>query len=181
MTLSTKLLSEGDVVKADDSWRITRLFNTGKGYFLKIDQNTEYVPIHPNHTGSEQTNLIAVLDFEGRTTGNADTPHHTNSSCLDLAVRVENAGISLAGMDFLAVKVENYAKENPNDYYTKALDGEKVTLKELDDKGEIVKNGLTLEFYQTGSFNSMVTITNKIGKKPKIVTYGPFVPSTPEA
>lgn len=161
---SDKLLTTGDVFKADDSYVISG-FVKNNHRVLSIGQNFNYASLKPGD-GIPSMNGSFAANVRYASTGQT------------LSEILLSEGINVRGKKFLVV----YTNTQGGGYSagdrsrTPYSDGHHVTAIELTEKSEILKGGLTVEFYQSGSIRDENKIAN-----PKVVgrmepTFMPFKP-----
>ncbi len=157
MTVNNKLLSVGDVIEADKSWRI-KDFNSAKRS-VTIDQNMTD---------------DGIVCYNGRECSDVT---YSGGEVKTLSERVQEAGLTVQDKFFLVLiaRMEGGSSTGPHNDLVGYPDGHYVVAKECDAKGNVVENGLKAQFYQTGYFNTMVKKTKVIGRRP--VKLGAFKPS----
>ncbi|GEM_PF-6438162 len=154
VTKRDDLLSIGDVVEADTSWRITAFDQATKKVVIdqnmKFDENDNRVV---NYDGAEFSNVT----FSGGRTGKNET----------LLERAENASLSVRGKYFIVLEtnMQGGSSSGPHGESMGYPNGHFVTAKECDNKGNLIEDGLTANFYQTGCFNIMVKNPKVVGKR----------------
>jgi hypothetical protein len=161
--IKVTLLEEGDVVLADDSWRIENISHdrrevmisqnikdiAGPESTMNVEGEIQHLSMYAIDMDGPPVNEFGGLMVEGTVasvSGGVDTGDDSRVK-LPYTYIAENEGISVRGKRFLVTSVEKLDDKSGH-----CVGDRNIILMEMTDAGNIKRDGLVASFEQTGNF-----------------------------